>query len=92
MLDRAELPATTAGSAQPPVAGLLGPPLAEGEARRIAAAQIDVLRARRARVELLAGKPRDCELAARLAAIDRYERRALSRRKRAIRHFDGSRK
>jgi hypothetical protein len=23
-------------------------------------------------------------------AIDRYERRALSRRKRAIRHFDGS--
>jgi hypothetical protein len=55
---------------------------------RIAAAQIDLLRARRARRVLTADTTHDHEW--RLAALDRYERRALSRRKFAIRDFDAA--
>jgi hypothetical protein len=74
-------------------------------ARRIAEAQIDLRRVRRARQALLSSenlmaKPEGptkfatilYDMAWRLAAMDRYERRALSRRKFAIQVFDAARR
>jgi hypothetical protein len=57
---------------------------------RIAAAQIDVARVRRVRCDLLATVPLDDTALVRAVALDRYERRALSRRKSAIRQFDAA--
>jgi hypothetical protein len=69
---------------------------AEAEAKRyelacaVAAAQIDLVRVARARRELFAATLRAGTGVARLAAIGRYERRALARRSRAIRNFDAT--
>jgi hypothetical protein len=58
---------------------------------RIAEAQTDVIRARAARRQLYPEVLREPTALARLAAIDRYEGRALSRRKRAIRELADAR-
>jgi hypothetical protein len=69
-------------------------PQADAERRalasRIAAAQIDLLRVWRARQSLLQGELCGRTAAGRLAAMDRYERRARARRKFAIREFDAA--
>ena len=57
---------------------------------RIACAQMDVARVRRARADLLSVQPLDGATLARAVALDRYEARALSRRKRAIWAFDAA--
>ena len=58
-----------------------------GLARAIAGAQIDVMRARRARTTFYP-QTLEGDALARLWAIARYERRAFSRRNAAIRVFD----
>jgi hypothetical protein len=59
-------------------------------AQRVAAAQVDLMRARRARLELLGARPLE-NIIRRLAAIERYERRARAQRTVAIRAFDAAR-
>jgi hypothetical protein len=56
----------------------------------IAASHLDVLRVRRARgelLDLLDATPADSATIAKAEALERYERRALSRRKRGVRRF-----
>ena len=60
-------------------------------ADRFATAQIELIRVRQARRNLLAGGLSGRDVVKQLASMDRYERRAFSRRKFAIRHFDAAR-
>ena len=60
-------------------------------AERVAAAHVEVMRVRRAREDLYVGALAADDLARRLARLDYYERRTLSRRKFAVRHFDSGR-
>ena len=71
------------------IAGPDAPALRLGLAWRVAAAQIDIVRVRRAKCDLfpVAGEPGGLE---RFAAMDFYERRALTRRRAAIRAFDAA--
>jgi len=65
-------------------------------ARAVAEAQVDLLRIRRVRHQQIAagltGESGSAQLGARLAAIERYERCALARRRRAIPALDAARK
>jgi len=57
-------------------------------ARQAAEAQLEILRIRKARAAIYAVETNHDELTIRLASLERYERRAFSRRKRAFRWME----
>jgi hypothetical protein len=91
------LPVTADAALAPEIAALARKIAGDGAndarrdaAARIAEAQVDLVRIRRVRLavteQLLAGQ----ELTGELVRLDRYERRALSRRRRATHDFDAA--
>jgi hypothetical protein len=89
------LPVLADPALAPEVTALAGRIAGEGasEARRaaalaIAAAQVDVLRVRRVRLRIMTEGFGEDDITVRLMRLDRYERRALSRRNAAIKAFD----
>jgi hypothetical protein len=72
------------------IAGLEAQPRLHALACRIAEAQLDLARVRRARLPVRARLETDPAAARELLRIDRYERSALARRKFALRAFDAA--
>jgi len=67
------------------IASASGKATATELSQQAAEAQLEILRVRKARAALLSADIDRDELNVRLASLERYERRAFSRRKRAIR-------
>jgi hypothetical protein len=72
------------------IAGLAAEPRLLDLACRIAEAQLDLARVRRARLPVRARLETDATAAHELLRLDRYERSALARRKFALRAFDAA--
>jgi hypothetical protein len=71
------------------IAGPEADPARFALACEVAAAQIDLVRVRRARTDVFPEASAPSDKLARFVALDRYEQHARSRRKRAVRNFDG---
>ena len=90
------LPAEVDAAARAIAASLAGGPVDDHRhalACRIAEAMVDLRRVRAAKLPLVAAivaDPKDFQSLAQLARLDRYERRAFSRRISAIREFDAA--
>lgn len=90
------LPAEVDAAARAIAASIAGGPVDDHRhalACRIAEAMVDLRRVRAAKLPLVAAivaDPKDFQSLARLARLDRYERRAFARRNSAIREFDAA--